>query len=247
MNTETKIPKLRKFLEQGGLKHLAFIMDGNGRWAERHNRKREFGHIQGAKQARALIKHCSELHIPFLSLFALSTENLLRPPKEVKALLNLLEKIFIKHSSLLLKQQIKLHILGDTSAFPASLQSLCHKLCEKTKQHKGLNLIVALNYGGRQEILKGVQKIALEIEQKKRKAKDLNEETLSSFLSSSLFPPPDMIVRTGGESRLSNFYLWSSAYSEIYFTKTLWPDFDKSCLEIALKKFQKTSRRFGRL
>ena len=247
MNTETTIPKTQKFLEKGGLKHLAFIMDGNGRWAKKQNRKREFGHIQGAKQARALIKYCSELHIPFLSLFALSTENLLRPPKEVKALLNLLEKIFIKHASLLLKQQIKLHILGDLSAFPSSLQNLCHQLCEKTKQHKGLNLIVALNYGGRQEILKGIQKIAKKIEEKKIKAKDINEETLSSFLSSSLFPPPDLIIRTGGESRLSNFYLWSSAYSEIYFTKILWPDFDRSCLETALKKFQKTNRRFGRL
>ena len=237
----------QKFLNPGELKHLAVIMDGNGRWAEKKKRKREFGHIQGAKQARSLIRYCSELEIPFLSLFALSTENLLRPQTEVRALLKLLEKVFVKHSSLLMKKQIKLHILGDISVFPPDLQDLCQRFCEKTKQHTGLNLILALNYGGRQEILKGVKKIAREIEQKKMKPADLNEKSLSSFFNSSPFPPPDLIVRTGGESRLSNFYLWSAAYSEFYFTKTLWPDFDKTCLEKALRKFQKTQRRFGRI
>lgn len=234
-------------LSQVELEHLAVIMDGNGRWAEKKDRSRQFGHIQGAKQTRSLIQYCSELKIPFLSLFALSTENLLRPQKEVMALLKLLEKVLIKHSSLLMRKQIKLHILGDISVFPVNLQRLCQKLCEQTKHHKGLNLIIALNYGGRQEILKGIQKIIREIEQKKFQAKNLNENTLSAFFSSSPFPPPDLIIRTGGESRLSNFYLWSSAYSEIYFTKTLWPDFDKMCLEKALRKFQKTKRRFGKI
>ena len=229
------------------LKHLAVIMDGNGRWAEQHNHNRIFGHVRGAKTTRWLIQHCSQIQLPFLSVFALSTENINRPSTEVKSLKKLLEKIFLNHSDLLMKEQIQLHILGDLSIFSPHLQDLCKTLCEKTKNHKGLNLIVALNYGGRQEILKSVQKIAGEIEQGRMQAKELNEKSLSSFLCSSAFPPPDLILRTGGQVRLSNFYLWSSAYSELYFTDTLWPDFDKTCLDKALKNFTTVQRRFGQL
>ena len=228
-------------------KHLAVIMDGNGRWAKKHKHRRLFGHVQGAKKSRWLIQHCSKLQIPFLSLFALSTENVNRPKTEVKILKNLLEKVFLKHSNLLMKEQIRLHILGDLSVFSSHLQDICHKLCQKTKDHQGLNLIVALNYGGRQEILQAVQKIAKKIEQGEIQANELDEKTLSSFFCSSPFPPPDLIIRTGGQVRFSNFYLWSSAYSELYFTDTLWPDFDKQCLDQALQKFQKTKRRFGKV
>ena len=229
------------------IQHLAVIMDGNGRWAEEHKHKRIFGHIQGAKTTRRLIQYCSQLKIPFLSLFALSTENIQRPEVEIKGLKNLLEKVFLKHSKLFMEKQIKLCVLGDLSIFSSHLQNLCKQLCEKTKSHQGLNLIVALNYGGQQEILKAVKEIAEEIKKGGLQIKDINEKSLSSFLSSSSFPPPDLIIRTGGQVRLSNFYLWSSAYSELYFTDTLWPDFDKKCLDKALKKFNKTQRRFGRV
>ena len=245
-NKKKKTHGNQEFVNKSRIKHLAVIMDGNGRWAEKNNHKRIFGHVQGAKQARSFIQYCSQLGLPFLSLFALSTENILRPENEVKALQKLLEKVFLKHSHFLMQEQIKLHILGDISIFPSSLQSLCKTICEKTKNHQGLNLIVALNYGGQQEILKAVQKIAEEIEQKKLQVKELNEKSLSAFLSSSHFPPPDLIIRTGGQSRLSNFYLWSSAYSELYFTDTLWPEFDRACLDKALQKFQRTQRRFGK-
>lgn len=229
------------------LNHLAVIMDGNGRWAEKHKHRRLFGHVQGAKTSRWLIQHCSQLGIPFLSLFALSTENITRPAIEIKSLTNLLKKVFLKHSYLLMKKQIRLHILGDISVFPSHLQNLCHKLCQQTKDHQGLNLIVALNYGGRQEILQAVQKIAKKIERGEIRSEEVDEKTLSSFFCSSSFPSPDLIIRTGGQVRFSNFYLWSSAYSELYFTDTLWPDFDEQCLDQALQKFYKTQRRFGKI
>ena len=222
-------------------------MDGNGRWAKKHNHNRIFGHVQGAKNTRWIIQYCSQIQLSFLSLFALSTENIDRPKTEVKGLKSLLEKVFFKHSALLMKEQIKLHILGDRSVFSFHLQNLCKKLCEKTKNHQGLNLIVALNYGGRQEILKAVQEIAKEIEQNRMQAKHIDEKSLSSFFCSSKFPPPDLIIRTGGQVRLSNFYLWSSAYSELYFTETLWPDFDIECLNKALQNFTAVQRRFGQL
>ena len=222
-------------------------MDGNGRWAEKHKHIRIFGHVQGAKRALSLIRHCSRIKLPFLSLFALSTENTLRPKEEFDSLKKLLEKAFLKHSSLMMKEQIKLHIIGDLSIFSSKLQNLCKRFCEQTKNHQGLNLIVALNYGGRQEILKAIQKIAEKIKQNEIRVKDINEKSLSPFFASSPFPDPDLIIRTGGQIRLSNFYLWSSAYSELYFTETLWPDFDENCLNKALQNFNKVKRRFGRL
>lgn len=229
------------------LKHLAVIMDGNGRWAKKHKHKRIFGHVKGAKTTRELIQYCSRMKLPYLSIFALSTENVSRPQSEIQNLKKLLEKIFSTHSEFLKKEKVRLHILGDLSIFSEKLQNLCQKLCEETKNYKGLNLIVALNYGGRQEIVKAMKKAGTELEQGHLKSGDLNEKNLSSFFCSHPFPPPDLIIRTGGQNRLSNFYLWSSAYSELYFTDTLWPDFDKKCLLKALDKFHSVQRRFGRI
>lgn len=222
-------------------------MDGNGRWAKQHRHNRIFGHIRGVKTARLIIQECSRRQIPFLSLFALSTENTLRPRQEVKGLKNLLEKALLKHSDLLMKEQIRIHFLGDLSIFSPSIKKLCQKLCRETKDHKGLNLIVALNYGGQQEILKAMKKIAEDLKQGTVQTKQLNEKLLSSYLDSSHFPPPDLIVRTGGQIRISNFYLWSAVYSEFYFTDTLWPDFNSKHLDKALKHFASAQRRFGRL
>lgn len=229
------------------LKHLAVIMDGNGRWAHKHKHNRAFGHIKGAQTTRQIIQYCADLKIPYLSLFALSTENMQRPQTELKVLKKILTKSFSKQASLLKTKQIRLHILGDLSIFSEYLQKLSRQLCEETKNHQGLNLILALNYGGRLEILQALQKAISEIEQGRMKPEDLNENAFSSLLNSSRFPPPDLIIRTGGQIRLSNFYLWSSAYSELYFTPTLWPDFNSSGLDQALKKFNTTNRRFGQL
>ena len=199
------------------------------------------------KTARSIIQYCSQLKLPFLSLFALSAENILRPKNEVQALTSLLEKVFIQHSHFLIQEQIKLHILGYLTVFSSKLRNLCEKLCEETKNHQGLNLIVALNYSGRQEIVQAFKKAAKEVERNAMQIKDINESSLSSFFCSSSFPPPDLIIRTGGQVRLSNFYLWSSAYSELYFTETLWPDFDEKCMDQALQQFSRAQRRFGRL
>ncbi len=222
-------------------------MDGNGRWAEKQRHSRIFGHVRGAKTAQTIIKYCSQIQLPFLSLFTLSAENIFRPKEEVKNLTRLLKKVFVQRTDLLLEEQIQLNILGDLSIFSSDLRELCLSLCKKTKKHKGLRLIVALNYGGRQEILQAVQKIAQAVQQNKIQPQQLDESRWASFLSSSCFPPPDMIIRTGGKVRLSNFYLWSAAYSELYFTDILWPDFSKEDLCKALQNFSSSQRKFGKL
>ena len=229
------------------LKHLAVIMDGNGRWAERRGHSRIFGHVQGAKTARSLIKICARGGLRFLSLFALSSENILRPQAEVASLQKLLEKVFLKHSSFLMKEQIQLRIIGDVSVFSSSLKKLINDLLTKTRPNKGLCLIVALNYGGRQEIIQAVKKAAQAVQKNQIPAQNIDEKLASSYFESSAFPPPDLIIRTGGRARLSNFYLWSAAYSELYFTNRLWPDFGTADLSAALASFEKAKRQFGLL
>ena len=223
-------------------------MDGNGRWAKSKKHRRLFGHVKGAKQAQKIVRLCSDLKIPYLSLFALSTENFLsRPKAEVSSLEKLLERVLFKQSDFLMKRQIKIHFIGELSVFSSSLQSLCKSLYEKTKNNKGLNLILALNYGGRQEVVKAFKNLAEEIKKNSISKKDLDEKKIASFFSSSRFPEPDLIVRTGGNQRLSNFYLWSASYSELYFTKTLWPDFEKEDLEKAFDHFKKVQRNYGKV
>lgn len=222
-------------------------MDGNGRWAQNRNHHRIFGHVRGAKKARELVETCSQKKISFLTLFTFSRENAQRPKEEVFVLFRLLEKALLKHSSLLKKLKIRLHTLGNISYFPDKISESLKSLKAETKHHKGLNLILALNYGGQQEILNGVKELSQNIEKGQIKAKNINKTLFEKYLSSCSFPPPDLIIRTGGQTRLSNFYLWSSIYSEFYFTPVLWPDFTKKDLNHALEKFAKTERRFGKL
>lgn len=222
-------------------------MDGNGRWAKKRSHHRIFGHIRGAWRAKELVKICSQKKIPFLTLFAFSQENSQRPGKEILALFRLFEKALLRHSSLLKKHQIKLHILGDISFFTDRIVKSLESLKEQTKNHKGLNLILALNYGGQQEILSSVRKLALDALKGQIKPPDIDKALLEQYLPSGRFPPPDLIIRTGGQTRLSNFYLWPAAYSELYFTPVLWPDFTKKILDEALEKFFQTERRFGKI
>lgn len=229
------------------LNHLAVIMDGNGRWANKRNHRRIFGHIRGARTAKELVEACLEKQIPYLSLFTFSEENRQRPKEEVILLFKLLEKALLKQSFLLKQHQIKLHTLGDLSCFPDNTVAFLNSLKEETKHHKGLNLILALNYGGQQEILNGVKALLIDIQKGNIQPENINKSLFEKYLSSQLFPPPDLIIRTGGELRISNFYLWSAAYSELYFTPVLWPDFTKTELEKALKQFAGTNRRFGKL
>ena len=229
------------------LNHLAVIMDGNGRWAKKRNHHRIFGHIRGAQKAKELVEVCSGKKISFLTLFTFSQENSHRPGQEVSALFRLLEKALLKHSPFLKKHKIKLHTLGDISYFPEKISNFLQSLKEQTQNHKGLNLILALNYGGQQEILSGVSQVAQAVAKGQLNADSINKDIFKQYLPSGHFPPPDLIIRTGGQMRLSNFYLWSAAYSELYFTPVLWPDFTEKELGQALEKFFHTKRRFGKI
>ena len=229
------------------LNHLAVIMDGNGTWAKSKKHQRFFGHVKGVKSSLEIIKHCSKIKIPFLSLFVLSAENLYRPRAEVENLFKLLEKTFKKHSFFLFQEDIRLFFIGDLLGLPSSIQKLLKQFEEKTKKHRGLKLIVALNYGGQQEILTAFKKAYAYYFQKSYVIEEIQEEKLRSFFPSSDYPEPDLMIRTGGERRLSNFYLWSLAYTELYFTRTLWPDFSPENLDLILEDFYQRKRLFGRL
>ncbi|MCY4512876.1 MAG: polyprenyl diphosphate synthase [Bdellovibrionales bacterium] len=227
------------------LKHIAIIMDGNGRWACHRGHRRIFGHIRGARRAKEIVQICSEMEIPFLSLFAFSTENACRPKEEVKFLIKLFEKILVEQGSFLKALNARLHLLGDITFFSEKVRDCLSTLVSQSRGNTGLNLILALNYGGRQEIVQGMKKVMEEVQNGKISPKTIDENFIHQLFPSSVFPPPDLIIRTGGETRLSNFYLWSAAYSEIHFTKTLWPDFSKAHFTQAVQEFFTKERKFG--
>ena len=227
--------------------HLAIIMDGNGRWAKQRGWPRHFGHLRGVKVLYQTIKHCSHLGIPYLTVFAFSTENWKRPSKEVSVLIQLIRRALIRYKKDLDAYQVRLHVLGDLQHFPTSIQKLFQEMIAHTNNNSGLNLIIAVNYGGRREIVSAVRSLSEKVKAGEIEPQDINEESFERHLASSQFPPPDMIIRTGAVSRLSNFYLWGSAYAEIYVSHVLWPDFNQEELNCALKHYQKTPRRFGAL
>ena len=227
------------------LKHIAIIMDGNGRWACQRGHRRIFGYIRGARRAKEVVKTCSEMGIPFLSLFAFSTENACRPKEEVQFVIKVFEKILVEQGSLLKALNARLHLLGDISFFSKKVRDSLSKLVSQTQGNTGLNLILALNYGGRQEIVHGMKQLMEEVKEGKINPKDIDETFIHPLFPSSVFPPPDLIIRSGGETRLSNFYLWSAAYSEIHFTKTLWPDFSKDHFTQIVQEFFSKERKFG--
>ena len=237
--------KLWSFDFVSSLKHLAIIMDGNGKWAKQKQHHRIFGHIQGMRTALNIIQHCSKMQIPYLSLFALSAENFSRPTQEVENLTKLFKKALCKHSQILFQHQIRFFILGDRSVFSKELNRQCLQLQSQTEKHKGLNLIIALNYGGRQEIVQAFQNAQEYYFDKPCIPQKISEKDLASFFPSALFPDPDLLIRTGGENRLSNFYLWSLAYTELYFTKTLWPVFKAKELDKVIQNFYQRKRNFG--
>ena len=218
-------------------------MDGNGRWAESKKRQRVFGHEKGAQTAKKIISKCAKMPIPYLSLFTLSTENIGRKSSEVSFLRDLFEHLLVKESAFLNEENIKLHTLGDLSFFSSKTQTLLEKLKKETEKNTGMNLILDLNYGGRWEIITGIKNWVRE--NPNPDTEQLTEKSFAGYLPSSQFPDPDLIIRSGGETRLSNFYLWSAAYAELYFTDVLWPDFSEKDLDLAIKKYLNTSRKFG--
>ena len=225
--------------------HIAIIMDGNGRWANKRNENRIQGHIKAKKSVRESIELCVEKKIKYLTLFAFSTENWKRPKLEVKALMNLLNNVINEELNNLNNQNIKLKVIGDISSLPKKTKESVERAISKTSKNKGLNLILAINYSGKWDILNATKNII-----KNKKGTDLanfNEKIFEKNLSTYNIPDPELIIRTSGEERISNFYLWQAAYSELYFTDILWPDFNKNELINAIFEFKKRNRRFGKL
>lgn len=226
-------------------KHIAIIMDGNGRWADRRNLPRVAGHRAGIDSVHEVVELCGELGIRVLTLYAFSAENWKRPPLEINALMKLLLNQLREQTPDLNAKNVRVAVIGDTDRLPRKVSYELQRSIDMTKNNTGLILNLALNYGGRQEILKAVKSISTDIENGKMKVKDLDENVFSQYLYTSGFPDPDIIIRTSGELRISNFLLWQCAYSELYITDVLWPDFHKKHLLLALVSYQRRKRRFG--
>ena len=227
-----------------GPRHIAIIMDGNGRWAKNRRLPRTLGHVKGAKVVRPLVKSCVERGVTHLTLFAFSTENWRRPPEEVSTLMGLFGQYLDKEVSDMQKQGVRFRLIGDRSAFAQGLQDLIAHAELSTAHNQGIHLTVAANYGGQWDILNATREW-----QRANPLKGLemlDAPGLAPHLSMAGAPDPDLLIRTGGESRISNFLLWQCAYTELYFTDALWPDFNAAMLDDALAWYQKRVRRFGR-
>lgn len=221
-------------------------MDGNGRWAKRFGRNRIFGHSSGVKAVRETCEGCAELGIKFLTLYAFSTENWNRPQTEVSALMTLLLKTIKSELKTLTKNDIRLKVMGDIKALPEGVGRELKEAMERTAGNKRMDLILALSYSGKSEITRAVRKIARKVQQGEISVNDINEELISDNLYTAGIPDPELLIRTSGEKRISNFLLWQSAYSEYYFTDVFWPDFGKEELYRAIVEFQNRERRFGK-
>ncbi len=226
-------------------KHIAIIMDGNGRWAKKHNLPTALGHKQGAETAKKILIACLKLNIPYLTLYTFSSENWDRNPLEVHALLNLLKYYLSNEVNLLIEHKIKIKFIGNRDPLSADLIDLINHCEETTKNNNKLFLQIALSYGGREEIIQAQKKLLLDINYGKIKVEDLDERLFGSYLYTHSVPDPDLLIRTSGEFRISNFLLWQLAYTEFYFTKTLWPDFNITHLRKALHNYKKRERRYG--
>ena len=225
--------------------HIAIIMDGNGRWAKQRNKNRIYGHNQAKKSVKECVEYCVEHKIKFLSLFTFSTENWNRPKLEVKALMKLLNIVIKEEINHLIKQNIKVKVIGDISKIPEKTEINLKKAIDKTKNNSGLTLILAINYSGKWDILNATKKILLD--KNRINLKIFNDNIFENYLTTANIPEPELIIRTSGEHRISNFYLWQAAYSELFFTDILWPDFNKKELNNAIFEFQNRKRRFGSL
>lgn len=227
------------------LQHLAIIMDGNGRWAESHGLPRLMGHKKGAQILTKVIKACAKRNIPYLTVYAFSTENWLRPASEVSHLLSLFDYYLRTAQKKILENNIRFRLLGDTQRLPNTLQKRVQHLEEISCHNTHLLFQVAFNYGGRDELVRGIKKIARAVEDGTLSWKEINKQILENNLYTKGLPDPDLLIRTGGEKRLSNYLLWQMAYTELLFLKKYWPNFTVQDLDHALASFRKRSRRFG--
>jgi len=227
--------------------HVAVIMDGNGRWARKKGNVRIFGHRNGVKAVRETVEAAGELGIRYLTLFAFSTENWDRPKDEIDALMALLVSTLKTELGRLHENNVKLQVIGNIETLPGDVRNeIMNAIC-LTKNNTGLNLIIALSYSGRWDILTAVKKIAADIKDNKISPDEINQHTIGNYFSTENIPDPELLIRTSGEYRISNFLLWQIAYSELYFTNTLWPDFRKKDFYKAVIDFQNRERRFGKI
>lgn len=233
-NGETNVPR-----------HIAIIMDGNGRWAKQRLLPRTAGHRAGVTSVRKVIERCVEKGVQVLTLFAFSSENWRRPPQEVSVLMGLFVNTLERETDKLHENNVRLRVIGDRGAFVTELQDRIAMAEDMTKNNTGLNLVIAANYGGRWDIVQATQKLAERVAAGQLEPKDIDPASLERHLALADLPEPDLFIRTGGEQRISNFLLWQLAYTELYFTPTLWPDFDESALEQALLDYSRRQRRFG--
>jgi len=225
-------------------RHIAMIMDGNGRWAKQRFLPRVAGHQRGVETVREMVKACREMGVEYLTLFAFSSENWRRPADEVSFLMQLFVKMLEREVSSLHKNNVRLKIIGDLSRFEAQLQQYITDAEQLTASNDGLTLTIAANYGGRWDIMQAVHALS---QAHPERTTVFGEEELEPYLSMHYAPEPDLFIRTGGEQRISNFLLWQLAYTELYFTDILWPSFDRKSLEVAIQSYQKRERRFGRI
>lgn len=225
--------------------HVAIILDGNGRWAKKRNMPRNYGHAQGSKNVERICEEAWRMGIKYLTVYAFSTENWSRPKDEVDALMKLLRNYMKTCLKTAAKNDMKVRVIGDKTRLDADIRSRIAELEEATKNNGGLNFQIALNYGSRDEIVRAVRKIARDAKDGKLEPESITSEVISSYLDTHDIPDPDLLIRTSGEERLSNFLLWQLAYSEFYFTDVLWPDFTKEELMKAIEQYNSRDRRYG--
>ena len=233
--------------KENTLSHLAIIMDGNGRWSEQKGLPRENGHKEGVKSLRKLLRYIDDFKIPYLTVFSFSTDNCKRPKSEISNLMNLLRKFIQTDLIELHNNNVKLRVIGNRDGIPKDVIRLINSSEYLTRDNDGLYLQIAFNYSGRDEIVNAVKKIGASIKSGDIDPYNINEEIINSNLFTAGLPEPDLLIRTGSEKRISNFLLWQLAYTEIYFEKTLWPDFNKNLLSEAINDFNIRYRRYGRI
>ena len=230
---------------QGGPDHVAIIMDGNGRWATQRGRPRLFGHHAGARRVREMVEACPDLGVKYLTIFAFSTENWKRTQSEVAGLMKLFRRYIEREAKALFQNGVRVRFIGDRQKLDDKLVSLMDNLELYTSGNDKVHLTIALNYGGRDEVTRAAQRLAFEVEQGRLSPKDVDAETLAKFLDTRFLPDPDLVIRTSGEARISNFLLWQSAYAEYEFVDTLWPDFTAEEFDKILSRYGNRERRFG--
>ena len=246
MPTEIQYKEISKMVKETELKHIAIIMDGNRRWAKEKNLPSAFGHKKGVDALKTTMRACDDFGVKYLTVYAFSTENWNRSPEEVNFLMELLGATLQNELKEMHENNVVISFIGDTTKLSDKLQSILKNAVETTKNNTGVNLQIAFNYGARDEIVHAVKELALDIQNKNISPDEITEDLISKKLYTKNIPDPDLLIRTGGEMRVSNYLLWQIAYSEIIVTKRYWPEFDKNALAEAISEFFTRQRRFGK-